>query len=83
LVREDFGKMPNVRIVNVKDEPLELNKLLKMESLVGSGGEAKYVIGEGLVRVNGVVETRKRKKIFSGDTVEFQGIRMRVMARQE
>jgi len=39
--------------------------------MVDSGGEAKYVISEGKVFVNGKVETRKRKKIFSGDVVEF------------
>jgi ribosome-associated protein len=83
LVRKDFGIMPMVKIVKVEDQPLELNKLLKMENLVGSGGEAKHVIAEGLVRVNGVVETRKRKKIFPGDTVEFQGVRIRVVTRRE
>ena len=36
-----------------------------------SGGEAKMVISEGLVLVNGKVETRKRKKIVAGDTIEF------------
>ena len=39
--------------------------------MVSSGGEAKHVIAEGLVLVNGEVETRKRKKIVSGDIVEF------------
>jgi ribosome-associated protein len=52
-------------------EPIELYKLLKLESLVASGGEAKHVIAEGFVRVNGNVETRKRKKIYAGDIVEF------------
>ena len=39
--------------------------------MVSSGGEAKAVIADGLVMVNGIVETRKRKKIVSGDMVEF------------
>lgn len=55
----------------IKDDFIELNKLLKFENWVASGGEAKFVISRGLVRVNGVVETRKRKKIVSGDVVEF------------
>jgi len=55
----------------ISKEPIELNKLLKFEVLVASGGEANRVISEGLVRVNGEVETRKRKKIVSGDVVEF------------
>jgi ribosome-associated protein len=60
-----------VREVVVQKEPVELFKLLKFEGLVGSGGEAKRVIAEGLVLVNGQVETQKRKKIVSGDIVEF------------
>ncbi len=60
-----------MREVTVSSEPIELYKLLKFESLVSSGGEAKHVIVEGLVLVNGEVETRKRKKIVAGDIVEF------------
>jgi ribosome-associated protein len=52
---------------------IELYALLKLESLAASGGEAKFFIAEGKVRVNGVVETRKRKKIIAGDKVEFAG----------
>jgi len=59
--------------IELQKEPVELYKILKFEALVPSGGEAKLVISEGLVKVNGVVETRKRKKIMSGDTIEFAG----------
>lgn len=59
--------------VLIRREPVELFKLLKFEGLVGSGGEAKFVISEGMVRVNGVVETQKRKKIMAGDIVVFNG----------
>ena len=52
-------------------EPTELYKILKFEGLVASGGEAKIVISKGYVLVNGQIETRKRKKIVSGDTMEF------------
>jgi ribosome-associated protein len=55
----------------INHEPVELYKILKFEGLVGSGGEAKQVIAEGHVLVNGHVETRKRKKIVSGDSIEF------------
>ena len=57
--------------VELTSEPVELYKILKFEGLVASGGEAKMVISEGLVLVNGKVETRKRKKIVAGDTIEF------------
>lgn len=58
-------------IVTIKKEPIELYKLLKLSNLVGSGGEAKLVVSEGFVRLNGVVETRKRKKVLAGDVVTF------------
>ena len=60
-----------MRESEIIEEPIELYKILKFENMVNSGGEAKFVISEGLVMVNGKVETRKRKKIFSGDVVEF------------
>jgi ribosome-associated protein len=60
-----------MRTVIISVEPVELFKILKFEGLVSSGGEAKLVIGNGLVSVNGAVETRKRKKIVSGDIIEF------------
>ena len=65
--------------VNVHESPVELYKILKMENLVASGGEAKFVIADGQVMVNGEIETRKRKKIFAGDLVEFAGNRLRVV----
>ncbi len=58
-----------MREVTIVKEPIELNKLLKFEAMVASGGEANQVIAEGLVSVNGKVETRKRKKIVAGDIV--------------
>jgi len=60
-----------MRKVEISLEPVELYKILKFEGLVSSGGEAKHVISEGRVFVNGTVETRKRKKIISGDIVVF------------
>lgn len=60
-----------MREVEISKEPVELYKILKFEGMVSSGGEAKSVIAEGLVLVNGEVETRKRKKIVSGDIIEF------------
>jgi len=67
-----------MRDVSISSEPIELYKLLKFENMVSSGGEAKHVIEAGLVRVNGQPETRKRKKIVPGDTVEFGGETIRV-----
>ena len=60
-----------MREVEITSEPVELYKILKFEGMASSGGEAKQVIADGLVLVNGEVETRKRKKIVSGDVIEF------------
>jgi ribosome-associated protein len=60
-----------MREVEIPKEPVELYKLLKFEGMAASGGEAKFFIAEGKVFLNGEVETRKRKKIVSGDVVEF------------
>ncbi len=57
--------------VEISKEPVELYKLLKFEGLASSGGEAKFFISEGQVLVNGTIETRKRKKIISGDIIEL------------
>lgn len=67
-----------MRDVEISKEPIELFKLLKFEGLVESGGEAKSVIAEGQVLVNGKVETRKRKKIVSGDVVEFRDEKIQI-----
>ncbi len=67
--------------IEILEEPIELYKILKFKNMVDSGGEAKYVISEGQVKVNGKVETRKRKKIFSGDVVEFGEHKIRVKVK--
>ena len=54
-------------------EFIELNKLLKILRLVGSGGEANMCIVEGDVLVNSAVELQKRKKLRAGDVVKFNG----------
>ena len=60
-----------MRVVEILKQPVELFKILKFEGMASSGGEAKMVIADGMVVVNGEVETRKRKKIVSGDIIEF------------
>jgi len=62
-----------MREVIISREPVELYKILKFEGLAENGGSAKLIVAEGHVKVNGEVETRKRRKIVSGDSIEFQG----------
>jgi len=59
--------------VQLAQQPIELCKLLKVADLVGGGGEAKVVISEGYVLLNGEVEFQKRKKVYHNDIVEFNG----------
>lgn len=61
------------RPVTVRETPIELCQFLKFASLTSSGGEAKQVISEGLVSVNGALESRKRRKLVVGDRVTFSG----------
>jgi ribosome-associated protein len=53
--------------------PLRLDHFLKRELLTESGGGAKHAIQSGLVQVNGVVETRRKRKLKAGDVVLFDG----------
>ncbi|MDX2416428.1 MAG: RNA-binding S4 domain-containing protein [Xanthomonadales bacterium] len=67
-----------MRVVEISHEPVELYKILKFEGMVATGGEAKLVISEGLVQVNGKIETRKRKKVVAGDIIEFEQETIRI-----
>jgi ribosome-associated protein len=58
-----------MRQVDINKEPVELFKILKFEGIVSSGGQAKLVISDGQVTVNGEVETRKRRKVVAGDII--------------
>jgi ribosome-associated protein len=55
-----------------------LEQFLKREGWTGTGGQAKYVIQEGMVRLNGAVETRRRKQLALGDVIEFETFRATV-----
>ncbi|WP_343534635.1 RNA-binding S4 domain-containing protein [Pedobacter sp.] len=57
----------------LEGEFIPLIALLKATSLVQSGGEAQSIVEEGLVKVNGATENRKRLKVRVGDKVEFMG----------
>ncbi|OAJ92631.1 RNA-binding S4 domain-containing protein [Vibrio bivalvicida] len=57
--------------IEVSSQPIELYKVFKIANLVGGGGEAKHLIAEGYVAVNGELETRKRRKLYDGDFFEF------------
>ncbi|MDO5648985.1 MAG: S4 domain-containing protein YaaA [Gallicola sp.] len=62
----------------IKTEFIKLDQFLKFAELVSSGGEAKELIAEGKVKVNGEEETRRGKKLRSGDEIEFAGESYRI-----
>jgi len=70
--------MDEIMIFELKDNYIELFKLLKVLDLVDSGGDAKRLITEGLVKRNGDTEFRKRAKIVSGDVIEIAEVRIEV-----
>jgi ribosome-associated protein len=59
--------------LNVGDRPINLTQVLKLAGWVAHGGEAKALIADGMVRVNGEVEIRKRKQMSLGDVVQLEG----------
>lgn len=59
-----------MREVKIDTEFIKLDQFLKYEGLVGTGGEAKNVISEGMIKVNGNVELARGKKLHKGDIVE-------------
>ncbi len=69
-----------IQILKISKEPVELYKILKMKNLVQSGGEAKFVISQGFVLLNGIVEKRKSKKIYSGDIINFNDETIKIIA---
>lgn len=65
--------------IRIETEYIKLDSLLKFAAVVGTGGEAKYVISEGMVTVNGEVCTMRGKKLRPGDKVSFQGLDFEVV----
>ena len=62
-----------MEIIKLKEDYIKLGQALKAAGLVDSGVEAKFVIQDGLVLVNGNVELQRGKKLVDGDLVEFEG----------
>lgn len=63
----------------LREDYIKLGQALKAANLVGSGVEAKIVIQDGLVEVNGEVEYQRGKKLYDGDVVTFEGETIRIL----
>ncbi len=68
----------NMEIIKLRDDYIKLGQAIKAANLVGSGVEAKFVIQDGLVKVNGQVELQRGKKLVDGDIVEFEGYTVKI-----
>ena len=63
----------------LRGDYITLGQLLKAENLVEDGAMAKEVVKEGLAKVNGEVDTRRGKKLYPGDVVEFEGNEIKIV----
>lgn len=64
--------------IQIDTEYIKIDSLLKFAALVATGGEAKYVISEGMVEVNGEICTQRGKKLRPGDKVRFERFELEV-----
>lgn len=67
-----------MEIIKLRDEYIKLGQAIKAANLVGSGVEAKLVIQDGYVKVNGQVELQRGKKLYDGDIIEFENEQVKI-----
>ena len=65
--------------IKIRDEFIKLGQALKLAGVVEDGVEAKYAIQDGLVKVNGEVDTRRGRKVYVGDVISFEDQEIRVI----
>lgn len=68
----------NMEILKLRDEFIKLGQALKAVGYVNSGIEAKEVIIDGLVKVNGEIDTRRGRKLYDGDVVQYDGKEIKI-----
>jgi ribosome-associated protein len=69
-----------MRDVPIREDTIRLGQLLKLAGVAGSGSDAKALLAEGLVRVNGEPEARRGRQLHDGDVVDVEGDVLRVVA---
>ena len=65
--------------IKIRDEFIKLGQALKLAGVVEDGVEAKFVIQDGLVKVNGEVDERRGRKVYEGDVISFNGQDLKVI----
>ena len=68
-----------MEIIKLREEYIKLGQALKASGMVGSGLDAKMVIMDGLVKVNGEVEYQRGKKLYEGDTISYNGEEVKIV----
>ena len=66
--------------IQISDDHIKLGQALKLANMVSSGVEAKIVIQDGLVKVNGEIDTRRGRKLYPQDIFEYQGKEVTVLS---
>jgi len=69
-----------MRNVTIRDEFIKLGQALKLAGFVETGVDAKIAVQDGLVKVNGQVETQRGKKLYDGDIAEYNGQELKIIA---
>ncbi len=69
-----------MEVIKLQGDHIKLGQALKAAGLVGSGTDAKFVISQGLVKVNGQIEYQRGKKLTGGEEVEYDGNMIRIEA---
>ena len=67
------------RDVEIRGDTIRLGQALKLSGVAGSGGEARALVEEGAVRVNGEVELRRGRQLHPGDVVAVEGENLRIV----
>lgn len=65
--------------IKIRDEFIKLGQALKLAGVVEDGVEAKYVIQDGLVKVNGEIDERRGRKVYEGDIISYKGNDIKVI----
>ncbi|MCW2786409.1 MAG: ybcJ [Marmoricola sp.] len=73
--------MAEVRTIEIRDETIRLGQLLKLADFIDNGSEAKDLLAQGVILVNGEVETRRGRQLAPGDTVSLHGQTVGIASR--
>lgn len=77
----NYGKDRLMHEIEISTDTIRLGQFLKLANLVDSGSDAKFLLAEGELSVNGEAETRRGRQLRNGDVVEYDGIEVRVVAQ--